>query len=40
MVASLVSSVIQWLSAHPHIAYIAVFLLATPRVDPGGANES
>ncbi|QND44531.1 phosphatase PAP2 family protein (plasmid) [Rhizobium lusitanum] len=26
--ASFVSSVIQWLSAHPHIAYMAVFVLA------------
>lgn len=32
--ASLVSSVIDWLSAHSHIAYLAVFLLALSESIP------
>ncbi len=28
MMTSLVSSVIEFLTAHPHVAYLAVFLLA------------
>ncbi|WP_221965261.1 DedA family protein [Rhizobium leguminosarum] len=34
MLASFLSSVINWLSAHPHIAYIAVFLLALSESIP------
>ncbi|TAY05849.1 phosphatase PAP2 family protein (plasmid) [Rhizobium leguminosarum] len=34
MLASFLSSVIHWLSAHPHTAYIAVFLLALSESIP------
>ena len=34
MVTSLVSSIVEFLTAHPHVAYLAVFLLALSESTP------